>query len=237
MVDVIVESLASEGLTNEDTFVAVRVGDHQKLTRLAAERAYSFQESAVGHRKYGKLDVFKRVGSANISIKPEAPRMQDIRAELSDDGSLMQFRASVSEHASANKRLQQAQKIADTESNPRILEAKRYLLEHNLENRLAEATQAVLRDRPADPAQFIADFLRSTKDEYQKLAAFDSPGQTAALGAAPQDATSRAAADAARPLASELSALKREAAETLEKACKDGILEDKLKEAMAQCPA
>merc|ERR1740130_563806 len=47
---------------------------------------------------------------------------------------------------------------------PRIAAAKEYLESHQLEVRLSEAMMAVLRERPEDPAQFIAKRLASTAD-------------------------------------------------------------------------
>jgi len=54
-----------------DLFVSIRVGELQKFSKLAASKVFKFPKSAVDGKRIGKMDIFKRVGSANIGIAPD----------------------------------------------------------------------------------------------------------------------------------------------------------------------
>merc|ERR1719191_333198 len=76
------------------------------------------------------------------------------------------------------------------ELHPMVLAAKEYLEKHNLEMRLSEAMQAVLREKPEDPAAFVAERLAKSAGMVQKLpkveeAASSQPSSPAAPTAAP----------------------------------------------------
>merc|ERR1719316_1403036 len=67
------------------------------------------------------------------------------------------------------QRAVKAEQLRSTESNQKVIQAKHYLLEHNLEERLSEAMQAVLREKPEDPHEFIADLLKKSAGDYKKI--------------------------------------------------------------------
>merc|ERR1719159_1761328 len=78
-----------------DTYVAVRVGESQKLSRLSASRNFKFPEKALGNRKFGKLDVFKRVGSASIEVRPDPDvAVQELQVDC-NEGSKLNFRVTL----------------------------------------------------------------------------------------------------------------------------------------------
>merc|ERR1712039_905010 len=82
----------------------------------------------------------------------------------------MNFRLELVQRACPKqKRSEAAAQLAKTETDPHAFHSKRYLLEHNLESRLAEAMQALLRAKPENPAFFLAEHLEKTAGEYAKL--------------------------------------------------------------------
>jgi len=170
MVDLKLETLDVDNVP-KDTFVAVRVGEVQKLSRVTAAKNYKFPQAAVGERKFGRVDVFRRVGSASISIKNSGAceTTQEVSVEL-QDAPVVNFRVQLGAKPEAQeKRMQDAEKLKASGANPKVQQAKHYLLEHNLEERLSEAMQAVLREKPEKPEEFIFDLLRKSASDYKKL--------------------------------------------------------------------
>jgi hypothetical protein len=67
-----------------------------------------------------------------------------------------------------------------------VVEAKGYLVQHNLEMLLSDAMQAVLREKPANPSQFLADRLAGSQNTYPQRAQ-SAPGGSRSAGAARPD--------------------------------------------------
>lgn len=171
MVELNLESLDTITDSHKDTFISVRVGENQKLSRLCSSKDYKFQASVVGERKLGRVDVFRRVGSTSISIKNsmESESAQEVSVNVKD-GPAMSFRVRLGAKPEAlGQRKAAVAKVRATESDSKVQQAKTYLLEHNLEERLSEAMQMVLREKPADPSEFIAAILRKSAGDYKKL--------------------------------------------------------------------
>lgn len=163
MVDLTLEAIDLESkCSSKDMYVAVRVGEVQKLSKVSASRAYKFTKSAIGERRFGKVDLFKRVGSASIGIKPDTDATQEIRINVDADS--WGFRVLVGGTEA------EVDKSAQKNISPKVNEAKAYLLEHNLEMRLSEAMQAVLREKPSDPAAFIAESLAKNAGQLTRPA-------------------------------------------------------------------
>mmetsp|Transcript_43289 Transcript_43289/g.80587 ORF Transcript_43289/g.80587 Transcript_43289/m.80587 type:complete len:485 (-) Transcript_43289:94-1548(-) len=163
MVDLTLEALEFEAQLQKDIYVAVRVGEVQKLSKMAGSRAYKFTKNAIGERRFGKVDVFKRIGSASIGIKPDTDGEQEIKISCGPDTAAMPFRVKVGSTDG------DGDKAAAKNVSPKVHEAKQYLLEHNLEMRLSEAMQAVLREKPKDPAGFISDMLLKNENQLTRV--------------------------------------------------------------------
>lgn len=245
----------------KETFVAIRIGDTQKLSRLTSTRGYKFQEAAVGDRKFGKVEVFRRVGSTSIGIRNSSgtAATQEVSVDT-NDAKPMNFRVQLGAKPEAQERRRQAaEKLSASPDNPKVQEAKLYLLEHNLEERLSEAMQAVLRDKPEDPAEFIAALLKKSSRDYKTLNGgrpVTSPAQVSAakLGVpgvefnklpsvGPMMRSPRAVASTPAQLAQQqesmngttpqVTALQLETRDTILKASLEGTLESKLQDALA----
>jgi len=195
MVELKLEPLDVE--LSKDFYVSVRVGEVQKLSRVNAGRAYKFPSNAIGERKFGKIEVFKKVGSCSVGILPETGVDQEVRVDL-EDQSKVRFKVSVDPRAEKPVGVAvQEDKPAMVDVNPKVTAAKAYLEQHNLEMRLSEAMQAVLREKPEDPAAFVAERLAKSAGMVQKL-----PKVEEAASSQPSPAAPTAAPAATAPAAS-----------------------------------
>jgi len=211
MVEVKLEALDFSNAA-ADTYVAVRIGDNQKLSRLSAARNFKFPQSAVGDRKFGKIDVFKRVGSASIGIRhEEGMTLQELDVPCTG-GSNMNFRVTLAGGEPAP-----TDKVAAKNLNPALDNAKSYLLEHNLEMMLSDAMQAVLREKPANPTQFLAERLLRNEGTHRRV-------QTA-----PGGARTRSSPESAL----DTDELRRQAKQTLVEATSNGKLDSALSQVKA----
>jgi len=254
MVDLKLETVDLER-TAKDLYVAVRVGEVQKLTRLAATKNFKFNQAAIGDRKFARVDVFRRVGSTSVSIKnaEASATVEEVCVPLPDHDPLT-FKVHLSPE-SQEKRKTRAEKLSTSETNSKVMEAKHYLLEHNLEDRLSQAMQGVLRDRPKDPGQYIADLLRRTANDYAKLPApgtspvavtpspvvwSHKPSIGTWLGKPTSPSSARVAPEKAFPAPETISAspyvlgLREEARQVVLKGAQDGSLKKVLQETFAK---
>mmetsp|Transcript_117432 Transcript_117432/g.204079 ORF Transcript_117432/g.204079 Transcript_117432/m.204079 type:complete len:399 (-) Transcript_117432:315-1511(-) len=184
---------------SKDTYVSVRVGEVQKLSRISAGRTFKFPASAVGDRKFGKVEIFNRIGGCSVGIIP-ADEDQEVAVPINGDSNV-KFRVMLdyTEKPPAAK-IEEAERIKAKDVNPKVLAAKEYLEKHNLELRLSEAMQAVLREKPEDPAQFVADKLIKSAGAVVKVPkAAPSPAPEAAPSPAPEAAAAPAPEAAAAP--------------------------------------
>jgi hypothetical protein len=143
----------------KDYFVSVRVAEVTKFSKLGPSRTFKFPASAVGSKRYGKVEVYRRVGQGVVCIDPTADQSDNevcVQVEAGQEGlpDRLNFEAKVS--ATSGKQNKEARR---RDSDPKAVAAREYLESHHLEVRLAEAMQSVLRERPADPAVFIAKEL------------------------------------------------------------------------------
>jgi hypothetical protein len=187
MVEVKLEAL-DLSCADKDIYVAVRVGTSERLSRLAAEKSYKFPKSALGEkgdRKYGKVDIFKRVGSTTIGVRHD-PKVaaQEVEVPIGGDGKVS-FRVTLAEAEPLAK--------SDQETSKHIQNAKSYVDEHNLEMVLSDAMQAVLRERPSNPRQFIAEKMTNSEGAYRRI-----PGD-GGVPLAPAEATEEKSAEQEAP--------------------------------------
>jgi hypothetical protein len=181
-----------------DYYVSVRVGEVQKLSRVSPSRAYKFPASAVGQRKYGKIEIFKKVNSSAVGLTTSGngDDVQEVNMKLDDD-SIVKFQVSVNAEGKPTAKAPQEKQPATKEANPKVAAAKSYLEKHNLEMRLSEAMQAVLREKPEDPATFVSEMLAKSAGMVQKLSKTGKAPPTVPAAPPPAAAPPAAAAPAA----------------------------------------
>lgn len=176
MVEICLETAAFEQFSR-DHYLSVRVGEAQKLARLADRRSFRFPASAVGSRKYGKVEIFQRVGSCNLCIDPAMAEGKN-ECEVAFNGTVLKFNAEVQDTSEGGGGTRGgANKVASgggeekKKAEPSMAQQKAmdYLASHHLEVRLADAMQQVLRERPDDPGQFLADILTKNSGLVAKM--------------------------------------------------------------------
>jgi len=140
-----------------DHYVSVRIGDAQKLAKMAPSRTYRFPSSTVGNRKYGKIEVFRRVASSILCIDPTSS-VANNEVELALGDLRLRFDTKVG-FTEAGKAPQPQPVAPAAPPKGNKVAAAEYLQKHHLEAKLSEAMAAVLRERPADPAVFMAQKL------------------------------------------------------------------------------
>lgn len=136
-----------------DCFLSLRVNDTQKISRLSASRVYSFPK--LGERKFGKIEVFRRVGVCSIDIDPRYPSTREVHLDCRDTeiGSIG-LRVGIEADEGTKKKVKT--EASTKKPSSRVKAAKEYLSQHSLDVQLSEAMQAVLRERPVNPTEFLA---------------------------------------------------------------------------------
>jgi hypothetical protein len=178
MVEIGLEAVKGDKLP-KDLYVSLRVGEAQKFMKANCDRSYKFPASALGDRKYAKLEMFKRVGVCAIPVDTE--RIQGTHeVAVAVDGRVVDVpEKAVAYKVNIKKGLSGGQAPLDSSTRSatdkgapdnRVASAKAYLDSHQLEQRLAEAMMAVLRERPEDPGKFIAEKLASGAGMLKKVA-------------------------------------------------------------------
>lgn len=198
------EALNVDSLPQE-MYMSVRVGEVQKMSRVVSGRLYKFPQSVIGDRKYGKIELFQRVGGCSVGIVPDATADQEVAVPLGETGNKAHFRILLEGDPSIKKMSAQPvveggdvaeEKQAATDANPKVVAAKAYLEKHNLEMRLHEAMQAVLREKPEDPGAFVAERLLKSSGVVTKLPkAGEAPAEASRLPGASDQSRDRAALD------------------------------------------
>jgi calmodulin len=160
MVELVLSTLDEELLPH--CYVAMRVGESQKIGRLSAERMYKFPETTVDEHKYAMLDVFQRVGGCTVSIKAKDGE-QDL--QVTTKAGNLNLRVSKPSYKDKTGKKPHQALVEDAPTlKPKFEAAKSYLAKHDLEARLKDAMKAVINELPDDPVGFINNKLRETDD-------------------------------------------------------------------------
>jgi hypothetical protein len=155
MVDLTITPCPGQSLP-KDVYFALRIADTQKLGRMSTERLYRFPQSAVGFHQYGKVEVLKKIAGYTIGVNPDKDTCQDLKINF--EGNTWKFFVNLK--PPAGKAVGNPEPKSKKDERPRVLAAKKYLEDHNLEMRLKDAMQEVIKVMPADPAAFIGKHLR-----------------------------------------------------------------------------
>jgi hypothetical protein len=213
-----------EPASNHDCFVSVRVGELQKLSRLANSRTYRFPKISENHQ--GKIEVFKRVAFYPLDINPLNDGPAEVTLPIGTSGKVG-FQVDISASEATKEKTRQAQKEQGNDiTASKTNNAKEYLQKHCVEQKLSEAMQALLRERPDNPAEFLANALRNLNDSMP------SPVDASKRIGGPA-ATTGDKCEPAPP--NTMQALRKEAELALVKASQDGRLQLALSETKGKC--
>jgi len=205
MVDISLQAVDGDSLP-KDLFLSLRVGEQQKFSKANCSRTYKFPSSA--DRRYGKLELYRRVGVSSVSLDGEsfqgahemAIQVEDERIPNKEVKYRFCLGGSASLPSPTNEAAQAQPEPAKQTSTKetKVVQAREYLQQHQLEQRLSEAMQAVLRERPEDPAAFIAQKLQSKAGVLKKV---EEPVSTTVPEPPKQEPKAKAAAPQSTPSA------------------------------------
>mmetsp|Transcript_69254 Transcript_69254/g.129298 ORF Transcript_69254/g.129298 Transcript_69254/m.129298 type:complete len:648 (-) Transcript_69254:137-2080(-) len=151
----------------KDVFLSLRVGDVQKFAKASSSRAYKFPASAVAQRRYGRLEIYRRIGSGNIVIDPSYVQgLQELTVPL-EDTSMPSLTFRYEATGSGAGGLSEAKQKQDLTSQQQ--EVQDYLLKHQVEQQMLEAMQALISVKPDDPMTFISQRLLSGVGKINKV--------------------------------------------------------------------
>jgi hypothetical protein len=188
MVDLTLSSVIAASLPS-NVYVAVRIGDTQKLGRLGNERLYKFPPSAVSDHRFGKIEFLQRIGSCTVGIIPEKDGDQEV--ELSLGSGNLKFTVQLERpkgHSSQKVESDKPLLKPFASEKPKLTLAKKYLEEHDLERRLKDAVQEVISAMPEDPAAFIGQKLAGNNVVTRTFTHAAAPAATKEAGAQAEEA-------------------------------------------------
>lgn len=149
-----------------DTFVSLRIGDVNKQTRYVASRTHRFPE-ACAKEAFGRLEVFKRLGTANVAFdvnKDDGVVPCKIPGDPPEMSPSNWSFAAVRPASGAN----QSSHLPPVNSKGssvalRLSAVQQYLAENNLGSELTNVVQDLFESKPADPATFLCDRMHLLK--------------------------------------------------------------------------
>ncbi|CAK0794293.1 unnamed protein product [Prorocentrum cordatum] len=157
MVELRLEALDSGSLP-KDCYVSMRVGDTQRLSKLAGTRTFRFPSGS--EQRLGKIEIFKRIGACSIDVEPAAHAGREVRIACTDNVGELGLRVH-QEAGAATKQEVQDQSVAS--KGEKMKAYREYLSKHGLEVLISEAMSAVLRQRPDQPVDFLVERLKQGK--------------------------------------------------------------------------
>jgi len=136
--------------------IGVRIGDLLKQGRYEPERCYHFPK--VEGRKNARIDLFQHIGSAVVSVEPGSKASQEVLVTSTHPtfaGTKLEVTIQDTdervEDASKKQRQQRAGGLKE--------KAKHYLIRHKVEEKLADAVKALLKEEPSEPFEFLCRYL------------------------------------------------------------------------------
>jgi len=187
----------------QGSYVGVRMGDVLKQGRYEPSRCYRFPKA--DRRKNAKIDVYQHIGSCTLAVEPDAKALHEVKVECSDPA-FTGMRLKVNVH-SKNDEVGRQQREA--RASALRGQAKDYLVQHSIEERLSEAVKLLLQDQPADPIKFLCTRLEGdgnvvkdakpvpdTKESSQLRK--EEPLETAALSKSLEQAVEQAVVEESR---------------------------------------
>jgi hypothetical protein len=165
-----------------DCYISVRVGDTQKLSKLSNARIYRFP--ALGDQRLGKIEVFQRIGQCSIDVDPLNTGTRDVKINLAGPGvagptGVLGLRVALDADDGLKRKLTADAGANADKKGTKVKAAKEYLSKHGLESKLSEAMSAVLRERPSDPAAFLAKQLQEPSVKLPPVSGAGGAGEEA----------------------------------------------------------
>uniref|UniRef100_A0A7S1AQZ3 Uncharacterized protein n=1 Tax=Noctiluca scintillans TaxID=2966 RepID=A0A7S1AQZ3_NOCSC len=136
-----------------DTFVALRIGDVQKQSRFGKSKTYRFPDPGDERRFFGRVEVFRRIGTCTVSFDSMDGDLQDVDVRCSDpDFPKLHMKLSVRGSTEG-----MPEKKSTTKE--RMKAAQKYVADHHLEELLADAMREVIRNKPDNPKETLSNYI------------------------------------------------------------------------------
>eukprot|EP00927_Polykrikos_kofoidii_P084759 TRINITY_DN9029_c0_g1_i1.p1 TRINITY_DN9029_c0_g1~~TRINITY_DN9029_c0_g1_i1.p1 ORF type:complete len:619 (-),score=99.74 TRINITY_DN9029_c0_g1_i1:220-1980(-) len=145
----------------DDTFVAMRVGDVQKQSRYAAARVYRFPEPRDGRGRFGRIEVYQRVGHVTLRVDTSGDfKLVEVPCKFVGDagGNAKSSPRCLDFHVAA-ARIGETTADAKSMAQDRMALAQEYLEQHQLEETIADAMREVVHLKPKDPHAFLSSYI------------------------------------------------------------------------------
>lgn len=171
MLDVMLDTIDPAMASSKDLYLAVRIGESQKFTRVSSgTRKLTFPEKAFAGKSFGKLEVFRHIGGCTFGTDAEMRNsFQDLSMTSGSGLDDLRFRIRLGNPQEAGTRQTELEKSERGRS-----EAQEYLEKHQLQLRLADMMQTLLRERPSDPVAFINAKLQENEHIVKQSAKLDA---------------------------------------------------------------
>lgn len=137
--------------------VGVRVGDVLKQGRYEPQRCYHFP--TVDRRRNAKIDIYRHVGSCVLAVDPDVQSVHEVSV-ASTDPTLPEVKLKVNVQPGPRTDNRREEKTKEVKT-----QAKDYLTKHSIEEKLASAVKAMLKEEPADPTDFLCRYLVSIRGD------------------------------------------------------------------------
>mmetsp|Transcript_4853 Transcript_4853/g.7908 ORF Transcript_4853/g.7908 Transcript_4853/m.7908 type:complete len:219 (+) Transcript_4853:70-726(+) len=142
-----------------DTVVYMRVGQVHKRAQLsnATEINFPVDKFPIDPKTHTKVEVFKRLGVADVCLDSSCGEVQEVEVPCNDpdfEKLHMDVTTVDCRDQTPGKVEKRKQKRAEC-----LNSANRYLSDYQLEDLLNEAMKELLVQKPADPHEFIAQFI------------------------------------------------------------------------------
>lgn len=183
-----------------DTFVALRIGDVQKQSRFGKSKTYRFPDPGDERRFFGRVEVFRRIGTCTVSFDSMDGDLQDVDVRCSDpDFPKLHMKLSVRGSTEG-----MPEKKSTTKE--RMKAAQKYVADHHLEELLADAMREVIRKKPDNPKESLSNYilqktvLPPISPESMKLGPLVLPDERTTLPPVDREIRSVAQDDVAPPV-------------------------------------
>lgn len=139
-------------------FVGVRLGDVLKQGRYEPQRCYHFP--TIDRRRNAKIDIYKHVGSCVLGVDPDGKSENKVSVAPSDP-TLPAMSLTVNVKAGTGAPgVDVGQQLREEKAQAVKSQAKDYLAQYGIEEKLSLAVKALLKEQPSDPTEFICRHLK-----------------------------------------------------------------------------
>eukprot|EP00746_Dinoflagellata_sp_MGD_P012664 gnl/MRDRNA2_/MRDRNA2_127076_c0_seq1.p1 gnl/MRDRNA2_/MRDRNA2_127076_c0~~gnl/MRDRNA2_/MRDRNA2_127076_c0_seq1.p1 ORF type:complete len:513 (-),score=100.66 gnl/MRDRNA2_/MRDRNA2_127076_c0_seq1:23-1561(-) len=157
---------------SKDCFFSVRIGDVQKQYRYDPTRTYHFPE--MSDKRYGRVDLFKHVGSVQVNVDPAISGPRDLVMSCSDGSGDVNLKLDLRKsNVKSSKMMSEPEATKKKEAKDKraevVLQGKTFLSKSGIEDILFDSMTNLLREKPANPRKWLSDYILNAPSKERKL--------------------------------------------------------------------